>query len=300
MERYGMHWKHVGLMVLAFGTMLLAGANFGGLDAFSMETWSRKDGWVSGLSYAIPLFIILFAHEMGHYVQCKHRGVPATFPVFMPGIWLPGAGLVPFIGTFGAFIRMEVRPMSAKSLLAIGAWGPIAGFVFTVPALLWGIGLSDIRSLPEDLSETMFLGNSLLLLFGEYLFFPNIPEGHDVYLHPMAMAGWTGCLLTALNLIPVGQLDGGHIVYSVLGRRWEKWVYGVFGILMVLGLTQFPGWLFLGAFVAFTGIRHPQMMEGEPVRGRMAWEAWACLVIFVLCFSPAPIEGVSLIDMIWN
>jgi len=291
---------HVALMVAAFITMFMAGITMGGGDPFGLASWQSADGLIAGLSYALPLFAILFAHEMGHYLQCRAHGVPATFPFFLPGLPIPGLGLVPFIGTFGAFIKMQVGPMSAKSLLAIGAWGPIAGFVLTVPVLFFGISLSEIRPLPEDLGQTMFLGHSFLLWFGERIFFPEIPTGHDVYLHPMAMAGWTGCLLTALNLMPVGQLDGGHIAYSVFGKAWNRWVPGVFVLLIVLGLTHFPGWLFIAGFVAFTGIRHPSMMAGEPVRGEQAWEALVCVVVFALCFSPAPIEGVSLYSMVFD
>lgn len=291
-------WKHVVLFVLAFATSYLAGFAFEGASPWESASWGLIDVHMGAAAYAVATMAILMAHEMGHYVFCRIYGVRATPPYFLPGLPVPGLGIIPFIGTFGAFIRMEVSPMKASELLRIGAWGPIAGFVVALPVLMIGFSLSEVRPLPEDIEATLVFGDSLVLLLGEMLFHPSIPDGHDVFLHPLAMAGWVGCFLTALNLLPVGQLDGGHIAYSVFGKRYNVVVPFLFGALLILGVLQFLGWLVIAVLVWKMGIKHPPVVRGEFESGVSAWPAVACGAIFVLTFAPAPIVGGGLPELL--
>ncbi len=293
-------WVHVALFFVALGTCWFAGVSFAGGDPWGAAAWSDAGVQAGAAGYAIGLMAILFAHEMGHYLMGLRHGVSMTRPYFIPGVPWPGAGVIPFLGTFGAFIKMSIDRVRAQSLLEVGAWGPIAGFVVTVPVLLAGMWLSEIRPLPEDPGEAIRLGDTLLLLLGEWLFFPDIPEGHDVFLHPLAMAGWGGCLLTALNLTPIGQLDGGHIAYSVLGERYNTIAWPLWVGLLGLGLFAFTGWLMLAALLFWMRPTHPDITDGEVVRGSSAWTAWACAVILVLTFSPNPLVMPTLAEWAWG
>ena len=289
-------WPHVPMMLLALSTMTFAGIGFAGGDPFSADAFDPEH-LRAALGFSLPAFAIILAHELGHYVQSRRHGVPTTPPYFLPGLPIPGYAILPFFGTFGAFIRMRMeRRIPARALLDIGAWGPLAGFVVTVPVLLAGFALSEVRPLPADPGAMLVFGDSLLLLFGEWLFHPNIPAGHDVYLHPMGMAGWVGCLLTALNLLPVGQLDGGHIAYSAFGAGFNRVAPLLFAGLVGLGLFCFSGWLGMATLVFFIGVRHPPLLAAGPARGRDVWPAWASLAVFALTFAPAPIEGLALLD----
>lgn len=291
-------WVHALLFVAALLTMWLAGISFAEQNPWDLETWRTGKGLGAGASYALSLMAILYCHEMGHYLQGKRHGVEMSRPYFLPGIPIPGGGVMPFMGTFGAFIRMRLARIDADALLKVGAWGPLAGFLVTVPVLLIGFSLSEVKPLPEDPAGALRLGDTLLLLLGEALFHPNIPEGSDVFLHPMAMAGWTGGLLTALNLLPIGQLDGGHICYSVFGERYNRVAWVLWGGLLVMGVVGFTGWLVLAGLLFWMRPVHPDIMAGEPVRGPGLWLAVASLVMLVLTFSPTPIAGMSLLDLL--
>ena len=284
---------HVGLFLASCAVTFLAGMYFAEVDPFQAKAWQQSAALLSAAGYMACVMAILFAHEMGHYLQAKRHGVIVSPPYFIPGVPIPFAGVVPLMGTFGAFIRMQMRPMRAKPLLEIGAWGPLAGFALTVPTLLLGYALSEVRPLaPPDAQEAgavLTLGNSLLMGAATALFFPEVPEGHDVFLHPVAMAGWTGGFLTAYNLLPFGQLDGGHIAYTVFGDRFNRLVPWLFAAFVVLGVVGFSGWLLLAALIAWIGVRHPPIVRGELVRGKDAWLAWASLAMFAVTFTPQPI-----------
>lgn len=277
-------------MLVAFGTMTYSHAVWSG-----EFQWTTVD-WVPGLIYASATLAILFAHEMGHYLTAQKEGVNASKPYFLPGLPVGLPGLVmPFIGTFGAFIKMELKPMSRSALMRIAANGPVAGFVLAVPALMVGFMLSEIEPVPENAT---FLGDTLLLVIGESIFFPAIPEGHDVFLHPLAMAGWVGCLLTAINLLPIGQLDGGHIAYAEFGPTWNRLTPVVGIVIVVLGIFFFAGWLMLGALIVVFGLRHPEITTKSTLSKSDHALAIFSVVMFVLCFSPAPIEGHSVLEII--
>lgn len=270
----------------------------GDVDVARLASWPTAGEAVAALSYAVGVLTILFCHEMGHYLQARRHGVETSPPYFIPGVPIPGFGTVPFIGTLGAFIKMEMRPLEARQLLEIGAWGPLAGWVVSVVVLFAGMALSEVKPLPDDPEAAMTLGNSLLIILGEALFHPEIPSGSDVYLHPLGMAGWTGCLLTALNLLPLGQLDGGHIAYTVFGERFNRVVVGLFAGLCALGVFAFAGWLMFALLVWILGMRHPPIVTDGTVQGRGRWLAWASVAMFATTFSVAPIQGASLLHVI--
>lgn len=289
-------WLHALLWALSLMTMSMAGMGFAGAPIWSMQSWSDATLVGQALSFSACLMAILFSHEMGHYLYCKHHKVEASPPYFIPGLPLPTLGVLPLFGTFGAFIKMRVRPLSAVALLQIGAWGPIAGFIIAAPVLLLGFSLSELKPLPEDMAATLTLGDSLILWLCERVFFPNIPKGYDVFLHPVAMAGWTGAFFTGFNLVPIGQLDGGHIAYSIFGERYNALARWLWGALLILGVLLFPGWVILAIFLHFTGPKHPPIIRGELVRSRHGLLIGALsLVIFILTFAPSPFEGVGLL-----
>lgn len=289
---------HGALLIASFFTTLVAGLYLSDGDPLSAASWKDSTILMKGASFSFGLMAILVAHEMGHYCQARRHGVDVSLPYFLPGLGpIPGLGIVPFFGTFGAFIKMRLGLIKARPLLEIGAWGPLAGFVVMIPVLFTGMALSEVKELPAD-GEFVMLGNSLLLQLAERVFFPDIGPGMDVFLHPLAMAGWVGCLLTALNLLPIGQLDGGHIAYSVFGDRYRPVAKIVYVGFLALGLLVFPGWLMFAVLVGFMGPTHPRIMEGEPVRGRSLWLAVASLIMFLLTFTPRPIVVDSLPQML--
>ncbi|MEO1272994.1 MAG: site-2 protease family protein, partial [Myxococcota bacterium] len=247
------------------------------------------EAWLMALAYAGPVLAILMAHEMGHYLPARRYGVTVTPPYFLPGL--------PPFGTFGAFIRMQIETMSASKLFRIGAGGPYAGFVVALPTLVIGLMLSDVKPLPEGL-EGAHLGDSLLMWGLTALLFPDIPEGHDLFLHPMAFAGWVGMFVTAFNLVPLGQLDGGHVAYTLFGERFNAVVLGLLVVMIGLGVAVFPGWLVLVAFVLLMGPEHPPVLDEEDrLEGLERWFGYGALVMFVLTFIPQPFEVPTILDM---
>lgn len=287
-------WLHVLLFVAALGSMCAAGMQFTGEPLWEAASWTNASAVGQSMAYALCLMAILFTHEMGHYLHCRREGVIASPPFFLPGIPIPGLGVIPLFGTFGAFIKMDVRPMSAPGLLRIGAWGPLAGFLVTIPVLIVGFMLSDVRPVPE-VSEGLQLGDSLLLMGLQKAFYPSMAAGHDVFLHPVAMAGWTGAFFTGFNLIPIGQLDGGHISYTVFGDAYNRVAWVLWAVLGIAGALWFPGWLLLCGFLFFTKPTHPRMIQGPWVRKQPAVGlAVASAIVFILTFTPRPFKGLGL------
>lgn len=260
-----------------------------------------------GAFQALPLLAILLVHELGHYVAARLHRVPASPPYF-----LPFPLLSPF-GTMGALITMSDRIRSRKALLDIGAAGPIAGMLVAVPVLCIGLALSTVE--PRATANYMQEGQSLLYWLLKRLVLGPMPADHDVYLHPMAFAGWGGLFLTMLNLLPWGQLDGGHIAYALLGDRQDRiaaWVrrglllvfaYN-FAVMVVPVLLQRSSqplvaavfgsafWLFwygvTGLMGRVSGAEHPPFDPGELGPARRA-VAVGCLILFVVLFMPAPL-----------
>lgn len=233
---------------------------------------------LDGLWYSAPLLIILTAHEFGHYLACVFYRIRATLPFFLPAPTL--------IGTLGAFIRIRSPILSRDQLFDVGVSGPIAGFVFLVPILLIGVSLSKVIPGIGHQGDVV-MGAPPLLWLVQGVLFPGVSE-RDILLHPMARAALIGMLATALNLLPVGQLDGGHIVYAISPRR-QLWVARAFVLLLLpLGLL-WEGWWFWAVLLFLFKLRHPPVYNQEPLgRGRRR-VAVAALLIFLLCFTPTPI-----------
>ncbi len=256
------------------------------------RVWSDPDLLWLGLSFSLPLLLILLCHELGHYLACRYYRVPATPPFFLP---------VPIgLGTFGAFIRIRAPIRDKRQLFDIGAGGPIAGFIALLPFLLYGVA----RSTPADLylaaeQETAELllilpGNSLALELATRLFHGDLGPNLTLDLHPFALAAWVGLLATALNLIPLGQLDGGHILYSVAAHRQRLVAMPLWLGLAAAGLFFWRGWLFWCAIVLLMGLRHPPVIDERPsLDSRRLLLAWLTLALFALSFMPVPISMVG-------
>jgi membrane-associated protease RseP (regulator of RpoE activity) len=243
--------------------------------------------WIGGAWYSLTILAILGCHELGHYFACRYYDVDASLPYFLP---FPLA----LTGTLGAFIRIREPFPSKQALFDIGIAGPIAGFLVAVPALFVGVSMSHVVRLPEQSDGMIIFGEPLLYKAAEVLIWGTPPNGYGVNLHPMGFAAWFGLLATALNLFPIAQLDGGHISYAVLGRRSS--VVTVVMIAVALTLAYFSSsWIvWAGLMVVmlyFFGPHHPRTPdEYQPLdRTRMALAAFA-VVMFVLCFTPVPIQ----------
>jgi membrane-associated protease RseP (regulator of RpoE activity) len=233
-----------------------------------------------GAAFACSLLGILLAHEFGHYIAARLHRVPASLPHFIPMPFLS-----PF-GTMGAVIRMRGRITSRRALLDIGAAGPLAGMVLAVPIYAYGVAHSEVKPLVSDGTATQ-LGNSLLLSFLDARFGPHVPQGHDVFLSPMAFAGWAGMFVTMINLIPVAQLDGGHVAYALFGERHHRYARGVhWGMLL----------FFLGS-VAVRIVAHVRAHDltietlGQSVSASMFWFLWFEMLIILSSFSASPEPG---------
>ncbi len=279
---------HAALFFATLITISAAGLIAAGLEPFAPGQWTAA-GLFEAASYALWMLAIIAAHEAGHYVIARRRGVQVSKPYFLPGLGpIPGVGVIPFFGTFGAFIRMELKKLRAVDLMAIAGWGPVAGFVVTVPAVLIGVALSEPMQIADD-AQLLLLGDSLLIQGASALFHPDLAAGEELMLHPIALAGWVGCLLTALNLLPMGQLDGGHLAYGVLGEKAKFLSIAAMVVMVLLGILVFPGWLFVALLVWWMGLEHPSMLTDGPASIGEQWMAWTCLVIFMLTFTPAPV-----------
>ena len=233
-----------------------------------------------GIPFAGTLLFILVTHELGHYVLSRIHRVPASLPLFIPG---PPH----FIGTFGAIIRMRGPIMNRRALFDIGVAGPLAGFVIAVVALIVGLQLSTV--VDRTATFGLQLGEPLLLQFLSWLVIGSLPPQADVVLHPIAFAAWFGLFVTSLNLIPIGQLDGGHVAYALWGNRQKTMAFAVVPVLIVLGFVGWPGW-FIWAFMAgLWGIGHPPIMDpATPLGQGRTIVGWLALAVFVLTFAPVP------------
>jgi len=306
------------LFLATVPSVLLAGLLYagdpgevGGLST-AQVLWSALPG---AIAFTASLLAILLAHEFGHYLAARSHRSPVTLPYFLP---FPGS----LLGTLGAFIQLKAPPRNRRALLDIGLAGPLAGLAVALPVLIVGLSLSEVSTLPARVSEGSGLvleGNSLLYLglkyavTGEWLprpadfgsaspglywlryFFSGLPVpfgGQDVTLHPMAWAGWAGLMVTALNLIPAGQLDGGHALYVLLGDRASQvWPFLVVG-LAVLGLV-WPGWWLWAALIFFLGRVFAQPLDDiTPLDPRRKALAIAGIILFALVFTPVPLRSV--------
>ncbi|MBN1355143.1 site-2 protease family protein [bacterium] len=261
------------LFFLTVVSTILAGTIQQGLNPFG-----EPFNFIYGIPFAFTLLLILGVHESGHYLMCRIHRVPATVPYFIP---IPN-----ILGTLGAFIKIKGAIPNRRALLDIGMAGPLAGFMFALPAMVIGLLLST--PVPHFHAEGLSVGHSLLSWILERVVFPDLPSGFEIVLHPVAFAGYIGLLVTALNLLPVSQLDGGHIASALFGQK--QWIMGRY-FLFILFLLGFlwRGWWFWLFFIVLMGYRHPVMRQDARTLGatRMKW-AWLTVAIFFLTFVPVP------------
>ncbi len=295
-------WWNALLFLATVGTTVLCGAGFAGYDADGLP------GLVlAGLSYSGAILAILLAHEMGHYLQARAWRVDTTLPFFIP---VPTS-----FGTLGALIRLRSPIPSRDAVLDIGAAGPIAGALVAIPLYVWGLAHSEVRAVGEmavsntgsawsiaqallhgeKLSwggDAMVFGDSLLTTALQRLVIGPLAPGTDVFVHPVALAAWLGLFVTTLNLIPIGQLDGGHVTYAWLGERGAlrlsrllSWALLAAGLLV--SLNWLVWWLLTRLVI---GLRHPPAMIDEPITPGRRAVALASILLFVVTFVPVPIR----------
>ncbi len=272
--------KNIVLFLVTFFCVLAAGAIEAGVDILSDPA-----GLIKGLPYALSLMAILLTHEMGHYFMSLRHKVEATLPFFIP---VPPISSVLNIGTLGAIIRMRSPINTRTALIDIGASGPIVGFVVAFAFTVAGLFMSEPVAMDASNGEVL-LGPSLLFLFLMKLIAGPLPEGMGLELHPLAFSGWLGFFITSLNLIPVGQLDGGHILYAMIGERHHIIGKVLVALLVLMGLYFWPGWIIWAVLMLIIGLRHPPVLFHEPRLDRQRRMVGVIsLVIFVLTFTPAP------------
>jgi len=289
--------RYVVLFLLTVATTTIAGAIHHG--GFRFDTRGATPDFLSvafylpGLWYSVPILAILGAHEFGHYLACRYYRVAASLPYFLP------APPILLTGTLGAFIRIRQPIPGKRALFDIGIAGPIAGFIVAIPVLFMGISLSQVVPVPLDAPRGLELGEPLLFKAISWLVWGNVPDSMILNAHPMAFAAWFGLLATALNLFPIGQLDGGHISYAVLGRKSTFVTLATLVCLIALTFVS-NSWIVwtvvtLAMLLTF-GPRHPRTVDEEvPLDRTRLWLAAFAVVMFVLCFTPAPIEQLDLV-----
>lgn len=389
MEEYPTHsnqrrsvWRryawHLILLIITVITTTLSGAEWTRVGSFLIEQGAgdfKRLGWqdfLAGLHYSIPFLGILFTHEMGHYITARRYGVPVSLPYFIP-MWF--FDLLPTIGTMGAFIRIEGVLKDTRQLFDVGIAGPLAGFVVALGVIFYGFthlpppeyileihpsyvpyGLDYAKQVYDQIPEgqRIFMGTNLLFELCKWLLVEDpalLPNGYEIMHYPYLFAGFLACFFTALNLLPIGQLDGGHVLYAMIGPRHFRWLsptlfcvflfaagLGIFSYedtwqtLLTTGLlyvgflyfalernfeqkltavvlamsiftTQFVvksfwpsasgfgGWLLFGIVLGrFLGIHHPPPLIIRPLNPARHLLGWLALLIFILCFAPAPIE----------
>ncbi len=262
------------LFVITLFTTLLAGALQQGVNPIKEPLQI-----IRGVPFALSLLTILLTHEMGHYLTSRYHGVRSTLPYFIPAPTL--------LGTFGAFIKMKSPILSKKALIDIGASGPVAGFIVSLFFTTLGLKLSQV--VPSGTEKGIGLGSSLIFHILASFTLGETPDGIDVILHPIAFAGWIGLFVTSLNLLPIGQLDGGHIAYAIFGRRHRAVSIITLSLLVFFGVFGWPGWLVWGIIVSILGIGHPPVIDQySPLDLKRKVLGWLTLLIFVLTFTPVP------------
>jgi len=268
-------WLNALLLLATILTTTLAGALMSGGEKLDLR-W-----FLSGLHFSVPLLFILGVHECGHYVASRIHKIRATLPYFIPAPTL--------IGTFGAFIRIKEPIVDRRALMDIGAAGPLAGFIAAIPIMIWGILTSKFIATKGIIEGGMKLGESLMLKAAVLAIWGKIPQGHELYLSSPAFAAWLGFFVTSLNLLPVGQLDGGHISCALWGARAYRISRLMFLLLIPLGFFWL-GWLFWALILLFAlGLRHPPLVDAAaPLGAKRAIIGYVCIAVFILTFTPVP------------
>jgi membrane-associated protease RseP (regulator of RpoE activity) len=276
---------NVTLFVLTLLSTLAAGSMVvGSFPWVTFDPFAEPAHLLDGLPFALTLLAILGTHEFGHYFTARAYGASVSLPYFIPAP--PPLFL---FGTLGAVIRMRSPARDRNSLFDIAAAGPLAGLVIALPALWLGLSWSRVATIPDG--GTVAFGDSLIMRFMTWLMFGPIPQGMDVFVHPVALAGWVGLFVTALNLFPVGQLDGGRIVYALFGSQHRKVSVVTFVALIALGVISGSlNWIvFAGLIALLIGFHHsPPLDDVTPLTpGRYAVGV-VCLVLLVLLIPPVP------------
>jgi membrane-associated protease RseP (regulator of RpoE activity) len=278
-------WPNAVLFVLTIASLLYTGAGIALGEALLASPERQVAELWRGWPYALAIILILGAHELGHYFAARRHGVPVTLPYFIP---LPFG----FFGTLGAFIQLRAPLRNRKALLDVGAAGPLAGLIFALPILFIGLATAEVKALPTDMPY-LLEGNSLLYGFAKLVTFGRaLPAGGaDVFMNQLAQAGWTGLFVTGLNLIPVGQLDGGHILFTLFGNR-ARWAYFPALLAMAaLALTVSDGWFLWLLLLVMFGRQYATPLDTiTPLDARRRWVAVLALIIFVLVFVPSPLQ----------
>ncbi len=272
------HWI---LFLLTVFTTLLAGAIMEGAQILDNPL-----DLIKGVPFSFTLMFILGTHEFGHYYYAQKHKVDASLPFF-----IPAPPFLFLIGTFGAFIKIKSPIYRKDALLQIGAAGPIAGFIIAVPALILGLFLSDIVE-KSDIQGALILGDSILMKILTLVTHPDLMESQDIMLHPIAFAGWIGLLVTMLNLLPIGQLDGGHVAYAMLGEKQKLIGQAAFILLVPLSFLSI-NWLVWGLLLLLLmrTVKHPPIQDIHiPLSESDKRIGYICLLIFILCFIPAPFK----------
>jgi len=286
------YWLHALLLLATLLSTTIVGAgmarsfaqnrpiDFGENLTGYLRMWHEPSYLLAGLPFSLTLLTILLAHEFGHFLTARYYLVDVTLPFFIP---FPS-----LIGTMGAFIRIRSAILSKRVLFDVGIAGPLAGFVALVSPLIAGIALSKVVPGIGRSGELVF-GTPLILRLMEWVRFPGVPVG-DIYLHPVARAAWVGLLATALNLLPIGQLDGGHILYAFLGERTKLLSRVFIFILVLMGAFIAYSWLVWAALLFFFGMRHPVIVDPNPLGRFRIRLAVTALAILILSFTMAPVS----------
>jgi membrane-associated protease RseP (regulator of RpoE activity) len=241
------------------------------------STW-----FVGGPAYSFAIILILLGHEMGHYLMSRRYGIRATLPFFLP---LP---LPPF-GTFGAVIRMESTVSSRKALFDTGVAGPLTSLFLSIPAIIIGLKLSKVVPVSHIKEGVLRLADPLLFSFIQRLVLGEISENYEIYLHPIGFAGWVGLFVTSLNLLPIGQLDGGHIAYGLFGRGSRAIFLIAIAVMAFITVFYNPGWFLLLILIILFGFRHPPPIDDiTPLDWKRKLLGGFVFLTFLLSFTPAP------------
>jgi len=268
---------HILLFAITFLSTFLAVAMHAGVNVLEEPEKIYK-----GFPFALTLMSILLAHELSHYFASRKHRVNATLPYFIPAPTL--------IGTFGAFIKMKSPITTRQALLDIGVSGPLAGFIISIIVSIIGLSLSQVVPIQKT-EGSLNLGDSLLFSFLSNLILDYRPGAQDILLHPVAFAGWIGFFVTSINLIPVGQLDGGHIAYALFGEKHVYLSKILVPLMFLLGLLLWFGWVIWAILMLILGLRHPPILYGEvPLDGKRRFLGWLAFGIFILTFIPVPFK----------
>ena len=280
----------IGLFVITALSTLAAGTQFAaafaanespGFDRFFSDYFRpfiEPRLFLAGIPFAATLLGILLAHELGHFFACRHYRISATYPYFIPAPTL--------IGTLGAFIRIRSPIFNRRALFDMALAGPLVGFLIAVPALAIAILFSKV--IPASDASALVFGRPLIEQILELCLRPGVPHA-SLLLHPVGRAAWVGLFATALNLLPAGQLDGGHILYAVASEKHRRASFAVALLLVPLAVKFWAGWIVWAVLLVVIGFRHPPLIDRwEPLDARRRILAVVALVIFILCFMPAP------------